>query len=463
MTRTLPNLRRVKLAELAHPCPEASSGPRTRQPTARLDRWKILRLLLTEAWANPTAADDDLFERHLGALSSLEADLIRRMFLHARRVLPMAADVEIDFEGTSVHYDFEDFGVTTSVAFTLTLTHPDGSVEHVRLKTGRAASTPEEASVIWATAEAGESFLDLMAWPGELEQITPPADLEGTLRSLVETAPNLHRSGIRPGPSCVWCSRAATCGAFPASRVVPSTARTVSLTKTDGDQLARCHRQVAWRRVHGIPRDDGDDVDSPPGLTQGRLFHGLVQMAQKSADPDAAAADYLRGVPPSEVADLTVMWHNHRRMLDEEAIVVRTTEFPVGLTLTDGERAEMRGVTLIGFIDLTARDSQGRAVAVELKTGGPGETSTEDDLYAAGMHRWVEEGQPIVIHRHHVRLGECQVVTFQPADLAAATERLRHRVAVVHDWDWEDPLQPAFREGPWCAGCEYRQTCQAYR
>lgn len=463
--RPTANLRKVSMFQLGHPCPEAGGRSRTERPRASLDRWIVLRDLVIDAWSNPQQDFDVVGDRHLEALSPVERDLIRRMFLNVMRVLPIPADATPGLEGRTVTFDSEEAGVTTGVFLTFSLEYADGTTEHVRLKTGRSSSTPEEAAVLWRSAEEGESFLDLMAWPGEIEPISPPSHLEQRLHRLVEEAPVLHRSGVRPGPRCVWCDRSALCGAFPADRVVPSNARTLSLTKTDIEDLARCERRVAWRRVHGIPRDDGDDVEASLPLSQGRLFHALVASAEGADDPDRAAADFLRGVPPSELADLQMMWERHRSLLDAEGLIVRSTEFPIGATLLEGERAETRGVTVIGFLDITARDSLGAPVAVELKTGAYGETGVEDDLYSIGMGRWIEPDQPVVIHRHFVRQDppQCEVVTVSPQDRSSAFERLRWRVSGAHQWDWQDPLQPSFTVGPWCGGCEFRRTCESYR
>ncbi len=463
--RPTANLRKMSLSQLGHPCPEAGGRSRTKRPRAALDRWKILRDLLVDAWSNPDQDRDEVGRRHLEALSPLERDLIRRMFLNALRVLPIPPDVRADLEGRTVTFDAEEAGVSTGVYLTLSLEHPDGAMEHIRLKTGRSSTTSDEAAVLWRSADDGESFSDLMAWPGEVEPITPPSDLEQRLHCLVEEAPVLHRSGVRPGPTCVWCERSALCGAFPADRVVPTNARTLSLTKTDIEDVERCQRRVAWRRVHGVPRDDGDEVEAAAPLSQGRLFHALVAAAEEADDPEAAAADFLGGVPPSELADLQTMWERHRSLLESEGLSVRATEFPIGATLLEGERAETRGVTVIGFVDLTARDAAAAPVAVELKTGGYGETGIEDDLYTIGMGRWIDPDRPIVIHRHYVRQDppQCEVVMVSPGERSAAYHRLRQRVSVAHSWDWEDPLQPPYSVGPWCGGCEYRLTCESYR
>lgn len=459
------NLRKVKIPVLTHTCPEAGGRTRTKHPRARLERWGILRDLLVDRWANRDASDEEVLGRHLGSLSSLEADLVRRMYLNVQRIFPIPDDAEVNLDGHNINFDDPDMGITTSVYLTASVTYQDGTTEHIRLKTGRSPSTGEEAAVLWHGAAEEDSFVDLMAWSGELEPIEPPSDVETTLASMVATSAVLNRSGIRPGSGCVWCERTAACGAFPAPKVVPTNARTLNLTKTDIETLDRCHRRVAWRRVHGIPRDDGEEMDLGGAVSQGRLLHSLIQMAELADNPEAAAADFLASVPPSEVADLATLWEKHRHLMDAEQLTARMTEFPVGLTLVEGERAATRGATVIAFLDMTARDSQEAPVAVEIKSGSPVDTSIEDDLYAVGMRRWIGEEQPVVIHRHYVGWSppRCEVVTYSPDEVEQAAARLADRVRPVHDWDWEDPLEPRFAVGSWCTGCEFRATCEAYR
>src|SRR5690606_19411410 len=112
---------------------------------------------------------------------------------------------------------------------------------------------------------------------------------------------------------------------------------------------------------------------------------------------------------------------------------------------------------------MTARDAAGRPVAVEIKTGSPGDTEIEDDLYAVGLRRWIGSDDPIVIHRHYVRPSPpvCEIVELEAGAADLATERLRRRVAVVNGLDWEDPLAVAPSVGPWCGGCEFRLTCES--
>lgn len=461
--RTVANLRQVSVAELTAACPAAERGPRTLQPRAHLDRWQILRDLLVDAWVNPDEPAEDLLARHLGVLSRVEADLIARMFHNVRRIFPIPDTAEMDLEGRRFWFDAEDHGVSVPANVTFSITTEDG-VEHVRLKTGRSRTTDAEAAVLWSAAEEGETFLDLMAGTGEVEPITPPPDPAALLSDLIEQH-SARGNGVRPGPGCVWCRRAATCGAFPADRPVSSKVKTLNITKTDVEMLDRCHRRVAWRRVHGMPRDDGEEIDSGPGLGQGRLFHAMVASAEGSDDPEGAVSTYLAGVPPSEVAELRLMWENHCRLIEEEGLTVRQAEFPVGVTLVEGEGADAFGTSVIAFLDLTARDSTGAPVAIELKTGNPTDHVIEDDIYATGLRRWIGPDVPAVIHRHYVRHSPptCEVVVLGPEQVEAAAERLRRRVRPVHDWEWDDPLQPSYREGPWCEGCEFRLTCRAYR
>lgn len=461
--RAVANLREVSVAELTAACPAAARGARTRQPAAQLERWRILRDLLVDAWVNRDAPTEELLERHLGVLSRLEADLIARMFHNVRRSFPVPDSAEIDLEGRRFWFDAEELGATVPASVTFSINTDEGT-EHVRLKTGRSRTTDAEAAVLWSAAEDGETFVDLMASTGEVEEIAAPPDPEALLTDLLEEH-SQRGSGVRPGPACVWCRRAATCGAFPSDRPVSSRARTVNVTKTDVEALESCHRRVAWRRVHGVPRDDGEEIDMGSSLGQGRLFHALVGAAEGADDPRAAVDTFLAGVPPSEVAELRLMWENHRRLIDEEGLAVRQTEFPVGITLIEGEGAEAVGTSVIAFLDLTARDATGAPVAIELKTGNPTDHVIEDDIYAVGLRRWIGPDTPAVIHRHYVRWDPptCEVVALGPGEVEAAAERLRRRVRPIHDWDWDDPLQPAYAEGPWCNGCEFRLTCRAYR
>lgn len=462
--RARPNLRSVKVTDLMHPCPAAGGRARTTQPSARLDRWQILRDLLYDAWANPNTDTDDLLRRHLDALSPLEADLVRRMFLNVGRAFDIPAGAAVE-EGRRFGYDAADHGVAIGLTTTFTVTRDDDSVEHVRLRTGRRPTSTEEAAVIHAGAEPGDGFIDLMAWTGEVEPISRPTDTEEVLARMLATSPSLAGSGVRPGPACVGCSRAARCGAFPAERVAPTNARTLNLTKTDLEALGRCQRRVAWRRVHGIPRDDIEDGGVSGGVALGRMFHTMVATAEGGPDPDGAVSAYLDRAPPSEVDALRLMWDHHRRLMDDEGLVTRRVEYPVGVTLLDGVGGEMTGVTVMAFLDITARAPEGHPVAVELKTGSPDDSGIENDLYALGLRRWLPDDHPAVIHRHLVGASppRCEIVTVPPEATPAAADRVRRLTAVTQTWDWNEPLQPSYVVGGWCGSCEFRVTCESRR
>src|SRR5690606_32750432 len=102
---------------------------------------------------------------------------------------------------------------------------------------------------------------------------------------------------------------------------------------------------------------------------------------------------------------------------------------------------------------------------IELKTCNPTEHVTQADIYAGGLRRWIGPDTPAVIHPPSARWAPptCEVVALGSGEAQAAAERPRRRVRPIHDWDWDDPLQPAYAEGPWCNGCEFRLTCRAYR
>ena len=463
----LQDLRKLSLRDLCHPCGAVTRERGTKQPRAQLDRWGILRDLVVDAWLNPDDPPEGIARRHLEALSPIERDLVWKMFLNVGRILPRPQGVEIDVEGTSRYYDRVEDGVATSVFISWTFSHPDGTREHFRLKTGRSGTTEEEAALLWLEAEAGESFHDIMAWTGEVTDINPPPSLEDRLIAVIRASPALSDPRPQPGYYCVRCDRAARCGAYPTGdgERAPSYARTLNLTKTDLIDLALCQRRVAWRRVHGIPYDDGDDPTETDELSRGIEFHRLLTVAHEGGDPAGKVEDFLRALPVSEVADFRQMWDNHLTLLQTEGLEVRRTEFPVGITLLQGEKQELRGATLIGFVDLTARDPHGHPAAVEVKTGTSLVSEVENDLYALGMRRWLPSGEPVVIHRHHVRRNppECERFEYTDSDLVEAMSRLEERISPALGWDWDDPLQPPYQVGGWCQSCRHRGICSAYR
>ena len=467
MYREEPDLLKLSLRELGHPCGAATRERATKQPRASLVRWGVLRDLLVDSWQNPNETNEVVARRHLQALSPIERDLTWKMFLNVRWILPLPEGSEIDFQGESRYYEHMDAGIATSVYITWSFLHPDGTRERFRLKTGRSVTSSEEAALLWRDAETGEAFHDVMAWSGEIADIDQPASLEERLREVIEGSTALGDPSPRPGYYCVRCDRAARCGVYPTSESgkAPTHARTLNLTKTDLIDLALCQRRVAWRRVHGIPYDSGDDPAGSDELSRGIEFHRLLTTAHASDDPASAVEDFLHALPVSEVADFRQMWENHLTLLATDGLTVRRTEFPVGITLLAGEKQDLRGATLMGFLDLTARDALGNPAAIEVKTGTSVVSEVENDLYAVGMRRWLSPGQRVVIHRHHVRRNppECDRFEYSDTDVEQAIARLRARLAPALTWDWDDPLQPPFQIGAWCQGCRHQSICGVYR
>lgn len=128
-----------------------------------------------------------------------------------------------------------------------------------------------------------------------------------------------------------------------------------------------------------------------------------------------------------------------------------------------------RWATVIGYADATTVDHDGVPVVIEVKTGGGPESTVESDLYAVGIARWMTaRDRPfdaVRVHRHRVSLDEavCDRTEFSTSEIADAAERLEQLVAPVLSWPWEDPLAPDFSVDAWCADCEFRSTCEAFR
>lgn len=413
-----------------------------------------------------------LVDRGAEEWDPVNAGWIRRLALTVERILDVETGSTVTVEPDSFGYVHEPTGMVVSVASQFSVTRPDGTVDHYRLKTGRTRTDPTEAAILTLASGDGEQFFDLAAGPGTIEEIAPPGDPAGHLETAFDTSPTLtsETGALRPGWWCTFCDRSAVCGAYPSDPpgAVRWSSEAITLTKTDLEALGSCERRVAWRRIHQIPRDDGTDIDEERPLARGRLFHDLLAEVQVSDDQDAALEAFLRRVPPSEIGDLQTLWDHHRRLLRDEDIAVRRVEFPVGGSIRDPAGSN-RWATIVGFADATTVDADGVPVVIEVKTGGGPGSEIEFDLYAMGIARWLTARNRTVervrVHRHHVRRdgATCEVREYGPGDIEDAVEHLTTLVAPVLSWPWDDPLAPDFAVDAWCVDCEFRTTCENFR
>ena len=459
--QTGPPPERLNLFAASNPCPVSDEGRGTATPDANLERWKVVRALVDDL----LLSDDSLEEvaaRHVGGLDEVEAAIVRRMAATAERLFPDAPLDRIDPDPLPATLVSDDDAVTASVAFQYAFDLPTGR-EIFRLKTGRSSSSDLEKAIVALSGTVEGVPSDLNVFTGEITELEPPVDPG----SLLDEAVERWRSDAvtpEPNPFCVTCRRVATCGQYPSERrVLPSNCLTVAMTKTDLSKIEQCRRRVAWSRFHQIPKTAGSS-DSE-AISRGILFHDLVTAAV-DGDPETVLESVLDRIPPEQRADYEQMFATHLDMLGREALTIRRPSVWAGATFLDGEPHQMRAVTVIGEIDLTADDGNGLAL-VEIKTGAVSEDRFESDLYAVGVASWFRaRGRahpPLTVHRHFVRDdgGRCESRSYDADEIAAATERLRTAIAPAFDWQPDRPSQvdPSF--GEWCGSCEFETICRS--
>ncbi len=148
------------------------------------------------------------------------------------------------------------------------------------------------------------------------------------------------------------------------------------LPKTAVKALANCERQVAWKRLYGIPDDEGDE-DEGHYRAVGNTFHELIAPALLTDDPTEAFETSLLTLDPSEVATMRHLFARHLQLeaAHEHTIHYRAVEHQIGVTLTvPGPDVDSRGtlqenkpvaVVLMARADATGHESDGTPAVVE--------------------------------------------------------------------------------------------------
>jgi len=442
---------------------------------------------LVEAWyVEGASAESDaaeLVERLAGWLDPVQRLTVERLFAGWRAMFPPGAAVKVDLEPEAGSVFDHDRRVELRVSPTVGFTNPDGSIERVRLRTGRSATGPDDAAVLH-TADPDVIHVDAMVSVGVAEEIPPPDDVSTRIRQLLDLATRNRDTALVPGLWCFGCDSAARCGHYPITaaggRVYVST-RSITVSKTHLGHLDVCHRRVAWDRVHQLPTDIDGDVELRDGLAAGLRFHELAAAAILADDApevvDAASGE----ISPSEAAELRRMWDNHLRLWETDGRPrARRVEHPAGVTLlVPGVHVDSRGrestqpvaVTFIGVLDVTGREPDGTPMVVEHRTGRSGEHAPlEAELYAVAAWTSIEAstGRPpdaVAVHLHHLgpEPPECHRQVFDRPRIESALEELRVAASTIAAWHPHDSLSPSWTAGPWCAGCRHRPLCETFR
>lgn len=465
---------------------QASGLTPTRAPAWQLDRWKVVRDLIVGWYRDPRPDAESVptvIGDRAGWLDPVQRFMVERLFAGWRAMFPKEPDVEVDLDPPGASVFDHDRGIELRVATTFGFSRPDGSVEVVRLKTGQTPTGPDDAAVLHHEAGPGVVFLDAMVGAGVAEEIVAPPDAGTRLAELFDLAARPGRPGLTPGPHCFSCASAPRCGQYPQpspARIYGST-RSITVSKTQLGWLDVCHRRVAWDRLHRLRLDDDGEVELGRGLAMGNVFHETAAAAILSDDPAAVVDAACATVAPSEASELRRLWGNHLTLWsDDGEPQARSTEYPAGVTLmAPGPHDDSRGrrsvqpvaVTMIGILDVTGREPDGRPMVVEHRTGvAPEHGHLELDLYAVSAAEAVRrhagewpEGVAVHLHLLGAPEPECRRAELDRASLVESLTRLQAAAGVIAGWDPADALHPAFSVGPWCDGCRQRRLCEQFR
>jgi hypothetical protein len=283
-----------------------------------------------------------------------------------------------------------------------------------------------------------------------------------------------NRGDRKPGWHCYFCDRIATCGQYPPEQGVRigRWQRTILLTKTELLNLGQCHRRIAWKRLHSIPKDE--TPDDTAGAERGTRFHDLLAESLKADDPDATFRTLLDDLDAAHRPDMAALYERHSTIESEHVPVeYNFTEYQVGVTLTaPGIEVDSKGtltpdkpiaVTIIARTDAVGRESDGTPAVVEHRTGKNSDRIDEREtaLYALAVARLVKS-DTVAVHQHALDAAagpRCERIVYTPETLAAATELLTDAIGSVVTWHPLDALKPTATPGEWCATCDYRFTC----
>ncbi|MDX1447884.1 MAG: PD-(D/E)XK nuclease family protein [Acidimicrobiia bacterium] len=478
------DLRALERIELCPPSRRSGS----KRPSPHLDRWKVVRDC-TVAWHHagmPSDSDQirSLEKDFFSAWDPVQQAILRELFAAYRRLFPPDAD-DIDLEppgGTAIH---EPTNRSISVAVQVEVRSGD-EVLAMRIKTGQAATTEEEAAAFYQPDET-RTLVDIRLAADDIVTVPPPDDPAGMVHDLAvrwDLAQAAPARGRVAGFHCHTCDRPARCGQYPivGDGSVTNRTRTLLVSKSRLADYARCARSATWPVLYGIPRDDGnEDEGASNNLVVGNQFHRSVAAALLSDDPGGIYEAAYGTVAPSEVEDLRWLFDQHEALWssDTPPVTPTRTEYQFGVTfVVDGVGLDRRdrlveepvAVTFMAATDVNGWEGEDIAAVVEHRTGrASAALSYEADLYAvSAWHALVAIERPVdgvAVHFHHLRAdpAECERDYFTADDVAAAEVRLRTVAEELARFHPADAVSPEFRVGPWCDWCDWRSRCAQFR
>lgn len=474
---------RLKASELeaVDACP-ASAGPPSRLPRAALDRWLAVRYALEEALANGGDVDAAV-EANAGWLDPVQRELVTDLVGNGVIVLGTSdAEVLFDPDDNAVVVDHPDLNAELTAYIQMVVTDPNDPerVERFRIKTGAQGTSKAEAAILLAGSVPDTRFADLMLRDATIEPIElSTEERTAELERLFDIAARERNlKDRRPGWQCYWCDRVARCGQYPAPAgyKVGTRQRTIRISKSDVLRLGECHRRLAWKALHGIPKDTEDETT--PAAAAGLAFHEMIATVLLAEDPDAVFATELERMAPEDREVLAGLYERHTQIeAGHVPVEYKLTEYQVGATfILEGRDADRDGnvrdgapvaVTVIARTDAVGRELDGTPAVIEHRTGKTSDRIDEREtaLYAVSVARLLG-ADTVAVHQHALGADgdpECLRVVYDAAALTEAEELLASLLAPIATWHPVDATEPAYTLGEWCTTCPYRERCERFR
>lgn len=467
---------RPRQLEQVDACP-ATQGPISKLQRAALERWLAVSHALESvlvAGTDPAQAVTENTEW----LDDLQTDIVADL-VDTGIALLESSDINYDFapDPSDTTVD-NDTNLRLIANIGITAEHADGTVEHIKLRTGRRPTQPSEAAILLAhpDTEPGHVFSDAMLAYGSIEpiELTDEAitnELD-RLFAIAQTSPN--QRDRRPGRECYICPRIARCGQYPPEPGIQigRWQRTILLTKTELLRLNQCHRRIAWKRLYAIPKDDLDEDNA--GALRGTRFHDLLASTLIAEDPDLEFRHQLTLIDAMHHEDMSGLYERHKTIeATHTPIIYRFTEYQVGATLTasgietnrDGDLTPGRpiAVTIIARTDAVGREPDGTPAVVEHRTGTNSDRIDEREtaLYALSVARLLKT-DTVAIHQHALDAEggpRCERIVYTTDTLAQTAELLTQAIEPIVNWHPNDALKPQATPGQWCTGCDFRTRC----
>ena len=414
----------------------------------------------------------------------IQRRLLEELFAAYRRLFPVDAD-SVDLEpvsGTALHGP-TNRSITVGVQVEAKI---GAETLAMRLKTGRATTTTDEAAAFYQPDET-RTLVDIRLAADDIVTVPRPDDPAAIVEQVAlrwDRAQAVPAKGRVAGFHCHGCDRPARCGQYPVvgEGSVTNRTRTLRVSKSRLADLARCMRSAAWPVLYGIPQDDGDDADQESmNLVVGNQFHRSVASALLSDDPGAVYEAAYPTVSPSEVEDLRWLFDQHEALwtTDDPPVTPLRTEYQFGVTfVVEGVSLDRRdrlvrepvAVTFMAATDVNGWEGSRTAAVVEHRTGNASSAlANEADLYAvSAWHALIASGKQadgVAVHFHHLRAdpARCDREFYTPEEIGAAEVRLRtvaEELAQLHPVDARSPQHTV---GPWCDWCEWRGRCLPFR